>query len=128
VGALAADAILVVIANAVFPSTKNYVHYRFSDYGKLTILGVLIACLAWPVVTWLCAAPRWLFGRLAALVTLVLWLPDGWILIKGQPFDAVLFLVLMHLAIAIVTYNMLVRVAPAKRPRSRDAGRVRSDQ
>ena len=118
---LGADAILVVVANAVFPSTKNYVHFRFSDYAKLTAIGVVIACLAWPVVTWLCAAPRWLFLRLAVLVTLVLWLPDVWILIQGQPIRAVFFLMVMHLAIAVVTYNMLVRLAPPHRRRRRAA-------
>jgi hypothetical protein len=43
--------ILVTIGTAVFPSTKGYVHFQFSDYAKLTIIGVVIACLAWPVVT-----------------------------------------------------------------------------
>jgi hypothetical protein len=122
-GSLAADALLVAIGNAVFPATKGYVHFRFADYGKLTILGVVIACLAWPLVTWISSAPRWLFLRLAVLVTLVLWLPDLWILAKGQPFDGVLVLMLMHVAIALVTYNLLVRVAPPPPPRSRGADR-----
>lgn len=51
VGSLAADAILVVIGEAIFPATKGYVHFRFSDYAKLTVIGVIIACVAWPVVT-----------------------------------------------------------------------------
>jgi hypothetical protein len=120
-GSLGADALLVAIGTAVFPATKGYVHFRFSDYGKLTIIGVVVACLAWPVVTWISGAPRWLFLRLAVLVTLVLWLPDLWILSKGQPFDGVLVLMLMHVAIALVTYNLLVRVAPPNRPRPRGA-------
>ena len=74
-GSLAADALLVVIGEAVFPSTKGFVHFQFSDYAKLTVVGVIIACLAWPVVTRISSAPRWLFFRLAILVTLVLWLP-----------------------------------------------------
>jgi hypothetical protein len=123
VGSIAADALLVAISHAAFPSTKGYAHFRFADYGKLTILGVVVACLAWPIVTWISHAPRWLFFRLAVLVTLVLWLPDLWILHKGQPFDGVLVLMLMHVAIALVTYNLLVRVAPASRPRSRGADR-----
>jgi hypothetical protein len=56
--------------------------------------------------------PRWLFFRLAILVTLVLWLPDIYILYRGQPGDAVAVLFLMHLAIAVVTYNLLVHLAP----------------
>jgi hypothetical protein len=51
VGSLAADAILVAIGTRVFPSTKGYVHFQFHDYARLTIIGVVIACLAWPVAT-----------------------------------------------------------------------------
>jgi Family of unknown function (DUF6069) len=110
-GSLAVDAILVVIGQAVFPSTKGYVHFQFSDYGKLTVIGVLIACAAWPIVTRISSSPRWLFAWMAAAVTLVLWLPDLYILHLGQPVEAVLVLMLMHLAIALVTYNCLVRIA-----------------
>jgi hypothetical protein len=118
VGSLAADALLVVIGEAIFPSTKGYVHFRFSDYGKLTVIGVIIACVAWPIVTRVSHAPRWLFFRLAILVTLFLWLPDLYILYRGQPGDAVAVLMVMHLAIAVVTYNFLVRIA-AVRPATR---------
>jgi hypothetical protein len=119
-GSLAADAILVMTGQAVFPSTRGYVHFQFSDYGKLTVIGVLIACLAWPTVTRISSAPRWLFLRLAVLVTLVLWLPDVYILASGQPPRAVGVLFAMHLAIALVTYNCLVHIAkvkPAQPPR-----------
>jgi hypothetical protein len=115
-GSLAADALLVVIGTAVFPATKGYVHFRFSDYAKLTIIGVLIACIAWPIVTRISASPRWLFLRLAILVTLVLWLPDLYILAQGQPGRAVAVLMLMHLAIAVVTYNCLVHIAKVRTP------------
>ena len=122
-GSLAADALLVVIGTAIFPSTKGYVHFQFSDYAKLTVIGVVIACLAWPVVTRISSDPRWLFLRLAILVTLVLWIPDVYLLYRGQPADAVAVLFVMHLAIALVTYNLLVRLAPtgpAPRQVSRD--------
>lgn len=46
------------------------------------------------------------------LVTLVPWLPDLYILHGGAPAKAVAVLMLMHLAIALVTYNLLVRLAP----------------
>jgi hypothetical protein len=111
-GSLAADALLVVIGQAIFPGTKGYVHFQFHDYAKLTVIGVIIACAAWPVVTRISSDPRWLFFRLAILVTLVLWLPDLYILYRGQPADAVAVLFLMHLAIALVTYNALVWLAP----------------
>ena len=45
VGSLAADAALVAIGTAVFPSTKGFVHFRFSDYARLTVIGVVIACI-----------------------------------------------------------------------------------
>ncbi len=118
VGSLAADAALVAIGQAAFPSTKGYVHFRFSDYSKLTIIGVVVACVAWPIVTRISSAPRWLFFRLAIVVTLVLFLPDLYILKQGQPATAVTVLMCMHLAIALVTYNSLVHLAPvrARRP------------
>lgn len=116
-GSLVADAILVAIGTAVFPKTAGYVHFRFSDYAKLTVIGVVIACAAWPVVTRITSAPRWLFFRMAILVTLVLWLPDLWLLVRGEPADAVLVLMCMHVAIALVTYNSLVRLAPVRRLR-----------
>ena len=111
-GSLIADALLVAIGEAIFPGTKGYAHFRFSDYAKLTVIGVIIACAAWPVVARLSSAPRWLFFRLAIVVTLFLWLPDLYILYKGQPPQAVAVLMVMHLAIALVTYNFLVRPRP----------------
>src|ERR1700749_2179323 len=83
-GSLAADALLVVIGQAAFPDTRGYVHFQFHDYARLTVIGVIIACAAWPAVTRISADPRWLFFRLAILVTLVLWLPDVYILYRHQ--------------------------------------------
>jgi hypothetical protein len=118
-GSLAIDAILVAIGTRAFPSTIGYVHFRFSDYGKLTAIGVLVACAAWPVVTRISSNPRWVFVRMAVAVTLVLWLPDLYILAKGQPTKAVAVLMVMHLAIGVVTYNALVHIAPVRQRRSR---------
>lgn len=115
VGSLAADVVLVAAGKGVFPSTKHYVHFHPTDYGKLTIIGVVIACVAWPVVMWGSSVARWLFLRLAALVTAVLLLPDVYLLLKHQPPKAVLVLMCMHLAIGVVTYNALVRIAPEQR-------------
>jgi len=114
VGSLLADALLVVVGTSVFPSTKGYVHFQFHDYARLTVIGVIIACVAWPIVTRVTMDPRWIFLRLAVLVTLALFLPDLWILAKGQPPKAVAVLMVMHLAIAVVTYNLLVRLAPVE--------------
>jgi hypothetical protein len=113
-GSLAADAVAVVIGQALFPATRGYAHFQFSDYAKLTVIGVVIACVAWPVVTRISADPRWLFSWLAVAVTVVLLLPDVYILYQGQPADAVAVLMVMHLAIALVTYNLLVHLAPVR--------------
>ncbi len=113
-GSLAADALIVLIGEAVFPGTKGFVHFQFPDYAKLTVAGVIIACAGWPIVTRISSAPRWLFFRLAILVTVVLWLPDLYILYKGEPAQAVAVLMVMHVAIALVTYNLLVHVAPVR--------------
>ena len=127
-GSLGADAILVAIGQAVFPGTRGYAHFQFPDYARLTVAGVIIACVAWPVVTRVSSAPRWLFFRLAILVTLALWLPDVYILYVGQAADAVAVLIVMHLAIALITYNLLVRLAqpaPPARGRQRAEDLVR---
>jgi hypothetical protein len=114
---LAADAALVAIGTRVFPTTKGYVHFQFHDYAKLTVIGVLVAGAAWPVVARLSSAPRWLFFRGAFVVTLVLWLPDLYNWHQGQSAQAVLVLMAMHLPIALVTYNLLVHLAPTRAPR-----------
>jgi hypothetical protein len=111
---LAACAALVAISEHVWPVTKGFGHFQFSDYAKLTVLGVLIACAGWPIVTRISSAPRWLFFRLAILVTLVLWLPDVWIWHLGEMQQGVAVLMVMHLAIALITYNVLVHVAPVR--------------
>jgi hypothetical protein len=117
-GSLAADAALVALGTRVFPSTEGYGHFRFSDYSKLTVIGVIIACMAWPIVTRISSRPRWIFFRMAIAVTLVLFLPDLWIYLNGSPGQAVDVLLLMHLAIALVTYNALVHIAPVGDSRS----------
>jgi len=129
-GSLISDAILVAVGIAIFPSTRGFVHFQPTDYGKLTIIGVTIACIAWPVVTRISSQPRWLFLRMAMLVTLVLWLPDLWILVHGEPIRGVGVLMLMHLAIAFITYNSLVHLAPIGPfdESARGTGRVRSGE
>ena len=114
VASLAADAALVAIGEAAFPTTRGYVHFAFGDYANLTIFGVIIACLTWPIVTRISSSPRWLFFRLAIVATLILLLPDLYILTQGQPANAVAILMCMHLAIALVTYNAAVHLAPVK--------------
>lgn len=112
---LLADWVLARIAVGVSPDLRGYPHFAFGDYGKLTVIGVLVACAGWPAVARLCLTPRWLFVRLAVAVSAVLLLPDLVIYLEGQPGRAVLWLVLMHVAIALITYNALVRLAPVRR-------------
>ena len=112
VGSLAADAVLVKIGVTVFPATKGYSHFQFSDYSKLTIIGVLIACGGWPIVARISSQPKWLFLRAAVAVTLVLFLPDLAIWFLGQSAQAVFVLIWMHVAIAVITYLALILLAP----------------
>jgi len=116
---LVVDALLVIIGTHLFPSTKGYSHFRFSDYAKLTVIGVIIACCGWPVVARITSRPKWLFLRLAIATTVVLLLPDLYIWHGGQPFKAVGVLMCMHLGIAYVTYQSLVVLAPVRGQRHR---------
>jgi hypothetical protein len=115
---LAADAALVAVGTRIFPATRGYVHFQFGDYARLTVLGIVIAGAAWPVVARVSSAPRWLFVRLAVVVSAVLLLPDLYIWHQGQPIRAVAVLMCMHVAIGVITYVSLVRVAPTRPSRS----------
>jgi hypothetical protein len=112
VGSLAADAVLVKAGVSIFPKTRGYSHFQFSDYSKLTIIGVLIACVGWPIVARISSQPKWLFLRSAIAVTMVLFLPDAAIWYFGQSAAAVFVLIWMHVAIAVVTYLSLILLAP----------------
>jgi hypothetical protein len=116
-GSLAADAVIVAIAGHLDHSIKNYPHFRFGDYGTLTVVGVFCACVAWTVVRHVSSSPRWVFFRLAVLVTVVLWIPDLYLFTKHEPAAAVTALMIMHLAVALVTYNLLVRCASSSATR-----------
>ena len=113
-GSLAVDALLVALGTAAFPATKGYGHFHFSDDGPLTVVGVVLACAAWMVVARLTSDPRRVLFRLAVAVTIVLLLPDVWLLVRHEPAAAVADLVCMHLGIALVTYNALVHLAPGR--------------
>ena len=114
VGSLAADAMLVAVGTSLFPSTVGYSHFVPADYALLTVVGVVGTCAAWPLVRWVTSMPRWVFLRAAILVTAVLLLPDVYIYALGQNGRAVAILVVMHLAIAVITYYSLVQIAPAE--------------
>lgn len=111
---LLADAWLALIGQHLFPSLRGYAHFRFADYATLTVIGVVGACAGWPVVTRLTSDPRWVYFRLAIAVTAACLLPDLYIWLLGQPGTAVAVLVAMHLAIGLITYNLVVRLAPPR--------------
>jgi hypothetical protein len=108
------DALVVQWTKSRYPSLSNYSHFRLADYGTLTIVGVLGAGFAWWLVTRSVGTPRRVFFRVALVVTVVLWLPDLWLLVRGEPGRAIAALALMHVVVAVVTYNVLVHVAPLR--------------
>lgn len=115
VGSVAACAILAGLGQIIFPSTAGYPHFQFADYTKLTVVGVVIACIAWPILTLVSSrAARPLFLTATVIVTIVSFAPDAWIMLKGQSAPAVLVLALMHIAVALVTYPTLVTIAPQR--------------
>ena len=113
-GSLAACFVLARLGVALFPSTAGYEHFAFADYSKLTIVGVLGACLAWPLVTLVTTHGRRLLLWLAVIVTIASLAPDAWILHQGQPAQGVAVLVVMHFALALITYPALVFIAPQR--------------
>jgi hypothetical protein len=113
---LVADAACVKVAETLYPSTIGFVHFRFFDYASLTIIGVIGACVGWYVLLQVSSEPKWVYLRSAVLLTLVLYVPDLWIwVIQHEQLKAVLALMVMHFLIAVVTYNSMVRLAPAKK-------------
>jgi hypothetical protein len=116
-GSLLCDIALVALGKFLSPITMRNSHLQSADYVQLTVIGVVVASLGWPIVTRISSAPRWLFFRLAIVISLVLVLPDAYLLSLGQPRRVVVVLVAMHVAIAVTSYQALVRIAPVKAPR-----------
>ncbi len=114
VGSMLACWLLAAAAVHLDPSLQGYDHFKFVDYAKLGIPGVVVACAAWPVVTWFSSRARRVFLLLAVLVTVASFAPDLWIGIHGQPAAGVWTLVLMHVALLVVTYPALVLIAPQR--------------
>jgi hypothetical protein len=110
-GSVGANALVVALVIYLNPALTNYAHFQIDDYGTLTVIGVVAACMAWTIVLRITSTPRWLFFRLAVLVTVVLWAPDVYLFTKHEPGAAVVTLMIMHVAVALVTYNVLVHFA-----------------
>jgi hypothetical protein len=113
VGSIGADIVLIKLGVKFLKAPRNYSHFHFHAYATLTTIGVVIAGLAWPIVAGLSSRPNRLYRFLAIVVTAVLLAPDAYLYLKHEPARAVTVLVAMHLAIAIVTYLVVVSVAPA---------------
>lgn len=104
--------LLARTAIVLFPSLAGFPHFQFSDYGRLTVLGALIACFGWPILTRLSSSPGWIYGWVAVLGTMVLWLPDLYIwMVLHEPGRAVLVLATMHVAVVLVSCVSMVTVA-----------------
>jgi hypothetical protein len=120
VGSLVVDAVLVAIGKALF-SPGDFGPFHFGSYAPLTVLGIVAAVVGWANLVRMCSEPRWVVTRAAILVTVVLLIPDFAIL-PNNPAGAVATLMVMHIAIAVITYASLLLVAPATgQARSRTA-------
>ena len=127
VGSLIAAYVFAQIGRAVFTVPREFDKFNFGGYGVLTAIGVITAACGWPLTQRLSWSPRWLYLRAAGVVSVVLLLPDVWLFTQpGNPAGPVITLIVMHLAIAVVTYEAMTRlasvraaVAPADQDRAR---------
>lgn len=79
------------------------------------MIGVVLASFGWPLAAAIWSRARRPFLLLTVLVTVASFAPDLWILRQGQPAPGVLALAVMHVAVAVVAYPVLVLVAPQRR-------------
>lgn len=108
-------AVVATATRALDPAVAGYGHLRAPDWAKLTIIGIALASLGWPLACAIWSRARMPFLVLTVVVTVVSFVPDLWILRQGQPAAGVLALVVMHVAVAVVTYPALILIAPQPR-------------
>ncbi len=107
---LAADIVLATVGRAAFTVPAAFGKFDFGTYSLLTVLGIAGANATWGAVTRLSSRPKWLLTRLAVLVTALFLIPDFLLLgTQGNPAGPVAILMLMHLAIAAITYLVYFR-------------------
>jgi hypothetical protein len=112
---LVADLVLATIGRAAFTVPASFGKFAFGTYALLTVLGVAGAVATWAAVARLSSRPNRLLTRLAALVTALFLIPDFLLLgTPGNPAGPVAILMVMHLAIAVITYTALTRLAPVR--------------
>jgi hypothetical protein len=115
VASIVACWVIATVTAALVPATTGYEHFRFADYARLTVIGVVLASVAWPIVTLVSSRARRLYLLLAIIVTVASFAPDAWILHQGQPAAGVVGLMVMHVALLLITYPTLVWGAPQPR-------------
>jgi Family of unknown function (DUF6069) len=113
-GSLLICFVLVKLASTVDLGIAGYQHFEFSDYSRLTIIGVLAACVGWPVVTLLTTSARRIYLWAAIIVVVVSLAPDAWILHLGQPAAGIATLAAMHIGLGLVAYPAMVFIAPQR--------------
>jgi len=112
---LATDVVLATIGRAVLSVPESFDKFAFGTYAVLTVVGVAGAMATWSALTRLSSRPQWLLTRLAALASALFLIPDFLLLgTPGNPTGPVVILMLMHLAIAVVTYTALIKIAPVR--------------
>lgn len=108
---LAAGAVLATIGQTAFTVPASFGKLAFGTYAVLTVLAVAGATATWCAVTRLSSRPKWLLTRLAALATALFLIPDFLLLgTPGNPTGPVVIVMLMHLALAVITYTALALV------------------
>jgi hypothetical protein len=105
---------LAKLASSADPGIAGYQHFKFSDYSRLTIIGVIAACVGWPLVTLISTSARRIYLWAAIVVVIVSLAPDVWILHLGQPAIGVATLAVMHIGLGVVTYPAMVLIAPQR--------------
>jgi hypothetical protein len=112
---LATGLMLATVGRAAFTVPAAFGKFAFGTYALRTVLGVAGATATWAAVTRLSSRPKWLLTRLVALVTALFLIPDFLLLgTPGNPAGPVAILMLMHLAIAVITYAALTKLAPVR--------------
>jgi len=104
---------------AAFPATAGYDHFRFADFTKFALAGVAAAAVVWPIATLASTRARRLYLVTAVVALVASFVPDLWILYRGQPLVGVVALAVMHVAVGVVTVVALLGLAPQGRRRSR---------
>lgn len=109
-----ADAALAAIGVSVLSVPAGFTQFQPSAYLTLTVPGVIAASIVWVIVAAKAKEPTALLRRLAIIVVPLTLVADVALLVTGQPPLGVVVLMLMHAAVGVITYQSLIRIAPAR--------------